>query len=124
MPSDMSAHSIFLSYSSKHRDFTRTLADAIEVQYGPGSVWWDQALESWGDYELQIRNALEQARVVVVLWSKAAAESDWVKSEAGWANRAHKLVNVRTPDTSWREVPSPYDQHHVTDLSDTPGILR
>ena len=62
--------------------------------------------------------------MVVVLWSQAASESDWVKSEAGRANRDHKPVNVRTPGTSWRDVPSPYDQHHVTDLADTPGILR
>ena len=121
---DMTGHSIFLSYSSKHCDLTRTLVEAIEAQYGPGSVWWDHALESWADYEIQIRNALNEARVVVVLWTKAAAESDWVKSEAGRASTASKLVNVRASDTSWREVPSPHDQHHVIDLVDTPGILR
>jgi tetratricopeptide (TPR) repeat protein len=124
MPGDSAAPSIFLSYSSKHRDLTRALAEALEVQYGQGSVWWDHALESWGDYEVQIRNALNQARVVVVLWSQAAAASDWVKSEASRANRDHRLVNVRATDASWREVPSPYDQHHVTDVADVPGILR
>jgi tetratricopeptide (TPR) repeat protein len=124
MPADRTAHSLFLSYSSKHRDLARELAGTLEAQYGAGSVWWDHALESWGDYEVQIRNALEQAGVVVVLWSASAAASDWVKSEAGRANRGHKLVNVRTPDTSWRDIPSPYDQHHVSELPDTPGILR
>lgn len=115
---------IFISYSSTDRELTRALAAAIETQYGAGSVWWDHALESWGDYEIQIRNALEAARVVVVLWSRAASASDWVKSEAGRANAGSKLVNVRTPGTAWRDVPSPYDQHHVNDLSDTTGILR
>jgi hypothetical protein len=117
-------HLIFVSYSSKHRDLTRVLAEAIETQYGAGSVWWDHALESWGDYEVQIRNALNQARVIVVIWTPAAAASDWVKAEAGRANHAHKLVNVRAPGTSWQELPSPYDQHHVKELTDTPGILR
>ena len=40
----------------------------------------------------QIRNALDEARAVVVIWTKAAGESDWVKSEAGRANRARKLA--------------------------------
>lgn len=115
---------IFISYSSKYRDLTRQLAAALEGQYGAGSVWWDHELESWGDYEVQIRNAINEARVVVVIWSKAAGESDWVKSEAGRANRARKLVNVRPPDTVWEDVPSPYDQHHVNELGDIPGILR
>jgi tetratricopeptide (TPR) repeat protein len=115
---------IFVSYSSKHRDPTRELVAAIEAQYGAGSVWWDHALESWGDYEIQICNALNEARVVVVIWTRTAGESDWVKSEAGRANRDGKLVNVRPPDTTWRDVPSPYDQHHVNGLEDTDGILR
>jgi hypothetical protein len=65
---------IFISYSSKHRDLTAKLAAELEAVYGPGSVWWDQALESWGDYEVQIRNALNEARVVAVIWSKAAGQ--------------------------------------------------
>jgi hypothetical protein len=117
-------HEIFISYSSKHRDLTQALAAAIEAQYGAGSVWWDHALESWGDYEIQIRNALNEAKVIVVIWTKAAGESDWVKSEAGRANRDAKLINVRPADTAWRDVPSPYDQHHVNGLEDTEGILR
>ena len=115
---------IFISYSSRHRDLTRDLATAIEAQYGAGSVWWDQALESWGDYEVQIRNALHAARAVVVIWTRAAGESDWVKSEAGRANAAGKLVNLRAADTPWSDVPGPYDQHHVNRLDDLPGILR
>ena len=118
------AAEIFISYSSRHRDLTRALVAALEAQYGEGSVWWDHALESWGDYETQIRNALNSARVVVVIWTKAAGESAWVKSEAARADRAGKLVNVCPPDTSWEDVPSPYDQHHVNRFDDTPGILR
>jgi tetratricopeptide (TPR) repeat protein len=115
---------IFISYSSRHRDLTQALAAAIEVQYGAGSVWWDHALESWGDFEIQIRNALNEASAVVVIWTKEAGESDWVKSEAGRASRDGKLVNVRAPGMAWRDVPSPYDQHHFKKFDDTDGILR
>src|SRR5262249_26083969 len=115
---------IFISYSKKHRELTGALATALEAQYGAGSVWWDYALESWGDYEIQIRNALDEARAVVVIWTRSAGESDWVKSEAGHANRDGKLINVLPADTRWRDVPSPYDQHHFNDLDDIDGILR
>jgi hypothetical protein len=40
------------------------------------------ALESWGEYEVQITAALEAASVVVVIWSEGAAASNWVYSEA------------------------------------------
>ena len=90
---------LFISYSSKHRNLTRDLVRQIELQYGVGSVWWDHALESWGDYESQIRNALNEARAVIVIWTKEAGQSDWVKSEAGRANHDGKLVNVLAPDT-------------------------
>jgi hypothetical protein len=117
-------HDVFISYSSRHRELTRTLATAIDAQFGAGTVWWDHALDSWGSYETQIRNAANGARLVVVIWTKEAGESDWVKSEAGRANRDGKLVNVRPTDLAWRDVPSPYDQHHFQRLEDTERILR
>jgi hypothetical protein len=79
--------------STKQRELTRALAAAIEAQYGEGSVWWDHALESWGHYEIQIRNALHQARAVVVIWSKEAGESDW----AGTKHLVLLLVSPEQP---------------------------
>jgi tetratricopeptide (TPR) repeat protein len=116
---------IFISYSSRHRDLTRALAAAIEAQYGAGSVWWDHAaLESPGDYEIEIRNALNEARVVVVIWTREAGASVWVKSEADRARHAGKLVNVRAPGLMWNDLPIPFDRLHFRDFDDTDGILR
>ena len=39
-------------------------------------------------------------------------------------SRDHKVVDVRLLGTPWREIPSPYDQHHMVDFADTPAILR
>ena len=92
---------LFISYSSKHRDLTRELADVIEAQFGAGSVWWDHALESRASYSEQIKAALEKARVVVVIWTAGAMISDYVlcggRRRAGSgqtrqrAARGHKL---------------------------------
>jgi hypothetical protein len=82
------------------------------------------ALESPGDYEIEIRNALNKARAVVVIWTKEAGASDWVKSEAGRARHAGKLINVRAPGLMWEDLPIPFDRHHLRDFDDTDGILR
>jgi hypothetical protein len=118
------AHEIFISYSSKHRELTQKLENLIESQYGTGSVWWDDRLESSGEYEVQIRNALGKARAVVVIWTKAAVQSSWVRAEADEAFRTGKLVHVKTPELTWREMPPEYSRHHVKELDDFEGILR
>lgn len=114
---------VFISYSSKHRDLTQPLAAAIEAQYGAGSVWWDHALESRGGFAPQIKAALEQARVVIVIWSTGATTSEWVYAEANYAKDARKLVNVRPPDVPYREIPLPFDSYHIDDLASTDRIL-
>ena len=76
-------HEIFISYSSKHRDLTRELAAVLEaaVRRRLGLV----GHRSWRPAPptpRQIRAALEQARVVVVIWTAGAMVSDCVYAEA------------------------------------------
>lgn len=114
---------IFISYSSKHRDLTRQLAAVLEAQYGPGSVWWDTELESRAAYASQIRAALDQARVVVVIWTAGAMVSDYVYAEAQRALEQGKLVNVRPAEVSFRDIPEPFNIHHVDAAEDHARIL-
>jgi hypothetical protein len=114
---------IFISYSSKHRELTRRLADAIEVQYGSRSVWWDRDLESRASYADQIRTALEQARVVVVIWTAGAMISDYVYAEAVTAQAQGKLVNVRPADMNFRDIPEPFNIHHIDEADNHDCIL-
>jgi TIR domain len=114
---------IFISYSSKHREVTRALAAAIEAQYGAGSVWWDRELESRASYSEQIKAALERARVVVVIWTAGAMISDYVYAEAVTAQAQGKLVNVRPVDMSFRDIPEPFNIHHIDEAEDRDRIL-
>ena len=114
---------IFISYSSKHRALTRELADVIEWQYGADSVWWDHALESRASYSEQIKAALEEARVVVVIWTAGAMTSDYVYAEAVGAHSQGKLVNVRPADMSFRDIPEPFNIHHIDAAEDHARIL-
>ena len=115
---------VFLSYSSRHRDLTRTLAERLEAEGYP--VWWDHALEAWGAFEPQIRQALQDSAAVVVIWSVGAAASDWVIAEAERARASRKLVNLRAPEFPIDEVPSPFnriDHLHLLD-DDLSPVLR
>jgi hypothetical protein len=114
---------IFISYSSKHRELTRELTAAIEEQYGEGSVWWDHALESRASYAEQIKAALEKARVVVVIWTAGAMISDYVYAEAVGAQAQGKLVTVRPADMSFRDIPEPFNIHHIDEAEDHARIL-
>jgi len=96
---------IFISYSSRHRDLTRELAEVIEAQYGAGSVWWDHALESRASYSEQIKAVLEKARVVVVIWTAGAMVSDYVKSRSAFSN-VFSAPLARTPRDTWSDFVS------------------
>ena len=111
---------VFLSYSSRHRDLTRTLAERLE---GEGyRVWWDHALEAWGPFEPQIAEALDTAAVVVVIWTEGAIASRFVRAEVEKAERRRKLVSLRPPDVPLDAIPMPYGTiDHVLTLGDDLG---
>lgn len=106
---------VFISYSSRHRELTRTLVEQLEAE--GYSVWWDNALEAWGGFEPQIRAALAAAQAVVVVWSEGAAKSDYVYSEAMRAYRAGRLVHCRAPEFPLDGIPQPFDIHHCHTLN-------
>jgi len=115
--------SIFVSYSSRHREVTRELVALVEAQYGVGSVWWDHELESRSSFAEQIKAALEEARVVVVIWTAGALISDYVYAEATGAQRRGKLVNVRPADVEFTDIPEPFNIFHVDNLDDHDRVL-
>src|SRR6056297_3152132 len=97
---------VFISYASRHRDLTRAFAARLEAE--GYRVWWDHALEAWGPYEPQIREAIDAAAAFAVIWSEAAAKSAFVKAEVETALRLGRLVNLRAPDFPLDGVPLNY----------------
>jgi len=83
---------IFISYASGDRDKARTLAEFLRAN--GWSVWWDRAIPPGREFDEVIEEALDSAKCVVVLWSKSAAASRWVKTEAEVALRRNVLVPV------------------------------
>lgn len=83
---------IFLSYNRKDQSIARRFAEGFER--AGFSVWWDQTLRSGEAYDKVTEKALDDAKAVVVLWSKESVESRWVRAEATQADRNGTLVPV------------------------------
>ena len=91
-PSSAKRLTLFLSYSHADEARARRLAAALdEAGY---NVWWDALIEGGTAYAKTINNALETADVIIVMWSAAAVESDWVRDEAALGRDRQRLVPV------------------------------
>lgn len=113
---------VFISYSSKHRALTEELA-AYLSDCGL-DVWWDRELVARGPYDAQIKDQLDKAACILVIWSQGAVESEWVKLEAEFALSHDKLVNVRDDVLSPNALPPPFDGIECHLLSERDLILR
>jgi TolB-like protein len=103
---------IFLSYSREDQATARRFAEGFER--AGFSVWWDQALNPGEAFDKVTEKALDEAKAVVVLWSKHSVGSRWVRSEATQANSSDKLVPVMIEPC---KRPIMFELTHSVDLS-------
>jgi hypothetical protein len=87
---------VFLSYASSDRDRAARVARALEV--GGWSVWWDRKIAPGRAFDRVIAEALDSSRCVVVLWSRASVESDWVREEAAEGQERDVMVPALLDD--------------------------
>jgi hypothetical protein len=71
---------IFISYARADRAKAQLLANALEKQ--GWTVWWDRELLPGSSFERVIQSEIDSAKCIIVLWSRNAILSDWVKGEA------------------------------------------
>lgn len=111
---------VFLSYAREDRKRAQSVAAALEN--AGHSVWWDRHLAGGSEYSTEIATALERADAVVVLWSKAAVASPWVRDEAAKGRDRGRLVPATVDGT---EPPLGFGQFHTIDLKRrSPSALR
>jgi adenylate cyclase len=116
---------VFVSYARA------TEADAIRIATALENlgyrVWRDDQLAAHQEFSDVIQERLEAAGAVLVLWSKDAVKSQWVRSEANRARSVDKLVQVNLDGVA---LPMPFDQIHCANLKgwrgepDAPGWLQ
>jgi hypothetical protein len=103
---------IFLSYARADLTRVRPLAEALQ-QRG-WTVFWDRHLEPGSTWPAVLERELARSCCVVVVWSEASVESDWVRREAEIGRQRNVLVPVRlTPVTP----PPDFRDFHVAELT-------
>ena len=114
---------VFLSYASEDRRRIEPLAQRLMAE--GFEVFWDrERLLTGATFTRVIEEALDAADVVVVFWSRAAVQSDWVLSEATEAARRSVILPVLldevTPPLAFRVYHTiawssqrPEDQNHL-----------
>ncbi len=70
---------VFISYSRKDSDAVPAIVAAL--RRAGLSVWHDEVIVASEVFERQFRREVEMALCVIVIWSKAAATSEWVQLE-------------------------------------------
>ncbi|RYE08168.1 MAG: toll/interleukin-1 receptor domain-containing protein [Hyphomicrobiales bacterium] len=105
---------IFISYSRRDLELARTLAGHLEAQ--GYDVWWDAEMEGGRRFEDQIHQALHEAPVAIVLWSRHSVASDWVRAEAEIARKRHSTLPVLIDDVAIDALPMLYHSIHMLDL--------
>ncbi len=109
---DGKRRTVFLSYARVDQPQATKLAQALTD--AGFDVWWDALIEGGEAFAKTIESALDSCDAVLVIWSKASVQSDWVLDEAAKGRDLHKLVPISLDGTP---PPMGYRQYHAIDLS-------
>ena len=99
---------LFISYARVDREPVERLAHALEA--AGFRVWWDAALEGGHHFAAEIERELNAADAVIVVWSEASVQSNWVLDEAMHGRDRGCLIPVRfdetVPPLGYRQIQS------------------
>lgn len=90
MDAGQAAPDIFVSYAHRDRAMAEKLVKGLKEE--GWSVWWDDELVGGTRFDRAIGDALTGAKCVIVIWSSAALDSDFVFDEAMSAYRRDVIV--------------------------------
>jgi hypothetical protein len=98
---------IFISYAKKHARLTEELARDLEAE--GFTTWWDTSLLPGDEFPEQIKNEIDAAQAVIVIWTDSSVASPWVRAEANRAYGHGKLITLRAAELNLEQVPLPFN---------------
>jgi hypothetical protein len=81
-------------------------------------VWFDTKLRAGGSFDEEIATALQAAKAVLVCWTHAAIQSEWVRAEATQGRDRNRLVACFLQPT---ELIPPFNLVHAENLTSWAG---
>jgi TIR domain-containing protein len=101
---------VFISYSHQDNYVAERVAEFLSDN--GHLVWWDKRLFAGEDFSAAIENALKNAAVVIVIWTRSSVDSHWVRAEATHGLDHRKLIPLIIDDVipplEFRQI------HHIT----------
>lgn len=107
---------VFISYARSTEAVAKTAGE--QLRRSGYEVWRDDELPAHRFYSDVIEERLREAKAVVVLWSKEAIKSQWVRAEADFAREAGTLVQMSIDGVT---PPIPFNQIQCADLKGWSG---
>lgn len=115
---------VFLSYAHEDIGVARSISERISRE--KWSVFWDRTIPVGFTWDQIVEEALDASKCVVVLWSPAARNSEWVRIEAAEGAERRILAPALIAET---KIPLRFRQIQAADLvgwspeaPDTPGM--
>ncbi len=115
-PAATAGPSLFVSHASGDAARAEQLVKALLA--AGCQVWWDGMLQGGEAFQSSIEAALDRVDAVIVLWSKAANDSHWVRDEAAVGRDRGRLVPLSLDGSL---PPLGFRQFHVIDISGWTG---
>ena len=116
---------VFISYKREERGRCERIYDKLHAL--GLDVWFDVRLTAGKSFDREIETAVKSAKAVVVLWSPASVESEWVREEAAVGKARDVLAAIRIAPC---DLPFGFGTTHVEDIheadfaEDHPGWLK
>lgn len=107
---------VFVSYARGDQRIAQLVAERLTD--AGFTVWWDTELLPHNRFGIVIEDQIQAARAVLVIWSRAAATSPWVRAEAELGRAGGKLIQVSIDESA---IPIPFNQYQSADLSHWAG---
>ena len=107
---------VFISYAREDQAFAQRVAEAVRRE--GFSVFWDDDLPPHLSYGEVIEEKIGSARAAIVVWSRHAAASEWVRAEADLARSHRKLIQTSIDD---HPLPMPFNQIQYAPIGDWNG---
>lgn len=107
---------VFISYRRSEREQCESISQ--ELQRAGLTVWFDAELEGGQHFPDVIDREVRAAKAVLVLWSRGALQSQWVKAEASIGLAQSKLVSAQLEPV---ELPVPFNTVHTVNLAQWNG---
>ena len=113
---------IFISYKSEERALPEALAN--DLRAAGYSVWWDMDLIGGATFRAQILEQLSVARAVIVIWTPASVQSEFVLDEADHAKREGKLIPLQLAGLGIGDIPLGFRQLQTHLLNDRARLFE